>query len=275
MAFKMKGFNPGEGTGIGNSFMKKSKSVYKAEKAYGGAGGTCDEYSKASGGDLDTLSDEQNAYEEQMLNEDPDWDKRQDNTWKKRQNKINAHVGSKKVYEVEEEDEPVVTTEQKGNKTITTTIDDSGTEVETSDPRNKIIGSKTVTEKTDPEGNVIKDQKIKGESLIEGGKYKDRLTGRKTKYYKDKHGGGRKIHEGTYTRSDTGAKTDYKDKFDKEGNVIKSKEKSRDEDTGTVTKRKWKDGKLLTTTRKKGQLFGKRTKQDDVEMSQIPGAVEE
>ena len=284
MAFKMRGFNPGKGTSMGSTFMKKTApykakgkaggaadTPYKADPAYGGAGGTWDEYSKASGGDLDKLSDEQNVYEEKMLSENPNWNKRQDNTWKKRQNKINKHVGSKKVYEVEEENKPEVKVEKDGNKTITTTKDETGTEVKTSDPRNKIIGSKTTTVKTDPEGEVIKDIKHKGESLVEGRKFKNRKSGGKSKYYKDKHGGGTKKAKGTYNPSmEDGVETDYIDFYDKEGNLIKSKEKSRDEDTGTVTKRKWKDGKLITKTRKKGQLLGKRTKKDDVEMSVIP-----
>ena len=47
------------------------------------------------------------AYEKQKKAENPDWNKREDNQWKKRQNKINAGVGSKKVYEVDSEVEKI------------------------------------------------------------------------------------------------------------------------------------------------------------------------
>ena len=71
------------------------------KKAYGGDGRTWQQANKDSGGDLNKVTRDQKAYEKQKKAENPDWNKREDNQWKKRQNKINAGVGSKKVYEVD------------------------------------------------------------------------------------------------------------------------------------------------------------------------------
>ena len=75
--------------------------------AYGGDGRTWQQANKDSGGDLNQTTRDQKAYERQMKAQNPDWNKREDNQWKKRQNTINAAVGSKKVYEVDSEVEKI------------------------------------------------------------------------------------------------------------------------------------------------------------------------
>lgn len=72
------------------------------QKTYGGAGKTWGEYNKASGGALNTDTKTQKEYEAKMRKENPNWDKKKDNTWKTQQNKINKHVGSKVVHTVDE-----------------------------------------------------------------------------------------------------------------------------------------------------------------------------
>lgn len=80
---------------------KTSKNIEerkKKEKAYGGTK-TWSEGQKDSGGTLNQITKEQRSYEKKMKSKDPDWNKREDNEWKKRQNKINKHLGSSKVYD--------------------------------------------------------------------------------------------------------------------------------------------------------------------------------
>ena len=79
----------------GEELQKKST---KKKKAYGGTK-TWSEGQKDSGGTLNQITKDQRAYEKKMKSENPDWNKREDNEWKKRQNKINKHLGSKKVYD--------------------------------------------------------------------------------------------------------------------------------------------------------------------------------
>lgn len=77
------------------------------QKAYGGDGRTWQQADKDSGGNLNQTTRDQKAYEKQKKAENPNWNKREDNQWKKRQNTINAAVGSKKVYEVDSEVEKI------------------------------------------------------------------------------------------------------------------------------------------------------------------------
>tara|TARA_R100000655_G_scaffold103627_1_gene150206 strand:- start:391 stop:1371 length:981 start_codon:yes stop_codon:yes gene_type:complete len=70
----------------------------KKEKAYGGTK-TWSEGQKDSGGTLNQITKDQRKYEKEMEAKDPSWNKREDNKWKKRQNKINKHLGSSKVYD--------------------------------------------------------------------------------------------------------------------------------------------------------------------------------
>ena len=79
----------------------------KPRAAYGGDGRTWEQANKDSGGDLNQTTRDQKAYERQMKAQNPNWNKREDNQWKKRQNTINAAVGSKKVYEVDSEVEKI------------------------------------------------------------------------------------------------------------------------------------------------------------------------
>ena len=89
---------------------KQQKTESKSSKpraAYGGDGRTWEQANKDSGGDLNQTTRDQKAYERQMKAQNPNWNKREDNQWKKRQNIINAAVGSKKVYEVDSEVEKI------------------------------------------------------------------------------------------------------------------------------------------------------------------------
>ena len=95
---------------------KMKPSPAKEKKAYGGDGRTWSEADKDSKGNLDKITNEQKAYEKKKKGENPDWNKREDNTWKKRQNKINAAVGSKKVYDVV--DEKKTTTRKSDGETV-------------------------------------------------------------------------------------------------------------------------------------------------------------
>lgn len=99
--------------------VKKGKEIYKKtkeyltgkgedKKAYGGDGRTWQQADKDSGGDLNQTTRDQKAYEKEMkAKHGKDWNKREDNQWKKRQNTINAAVGSKKVYEVDSKAEKI------------------------------------------------------------------------------------------------------------------------------------------------------------------------
>jgi hypothetical protein len=109
MGFKMNGSPAKMGTiqgTAGHSSALKMKVEENAsalkQKAYGGAGKTWGEYDKASGGALNADTKTQKEYEAKMRKENPNWDKKKDNTWKMQQNKINKHVGSKVVHSVDE-----------------------------------------------------------------------------------------------------------------------------------------------------------------------------
>jgi len=70
----------------------KSKNAYASDKTWG-------QGEKDSGGTLNTITKGQRAYEKEMKSKDPKWNKREDNNWKKTQNKINKHLGNSKVYD--------------------------------------------------------------------------------------------------------------------------------------------------------------------------------
>jgi hypothetical protein len=135
MGFKMNGSPAKMGTiqgTAGHSSALKMKMEENAsalkQKAYGGAGKTWGEYDKASGGALNTDTKTQKEYEAKMRKENPNWDKKSDNTWKTQQNKINKHVGSKVVHSVDEIENNIKTTTTNGgdetnNNKITPTND--------------------------------------------------------------------------------------------------------------------------------------------------------
>ena len=122
MGFKMKGTSMHSGTAKHKSALKSIQSVEarkqsiaaagqqstsgessgspaKKDLAYGGTK-TWGQGQKDSGGTLNDITKGQRAYEKEMKAKDPKWNKREDNNWKKTQNKINASLGSKKVYDV-------------------------------------------------------------------------------------------------------------------------------------------------------------------------------
>ena len=60
-----------------------------------------------SGFDLNQTTRDQRAYEKKMKSQNKNWNKREDNEWKRRQNQINKSVGSSKVYEVTDSDKVI------------------------------------------------------------------------------------------------------------------------------------------------------------------------
>jgi len=89
----------------------------KKKKAYGGTK-TWAEGQKDSGGTLNEITRGQKAYEKKMKEKDPSWNKREDNTWKKTQNKINKHLGSKKVYDTIADKKTVEQTDSRGTNQV-------------------------------------------------------------------------------------------------------------------------------------------------------------
>ena len=121
---------------------KTEKVVKKEGKAYGGTK-TWSKAQEESGGKkgdpktgLNKTTNEQRAYEKKMKKANKNWNKREDNEWKKRQNTINKALGSKVEYKVEEEKTvvPVEKTVVPVEKTKVETIKEEGTK-----EREKII----------------------------------------------------------------------------------------------------------------------------------------
>jgi|21_taG_2_1085346.scaffolds.fasta_scaffold02269_8 hypothetical protein len=104
---------------LGEEFMSKAKTKMdnKEKKAYGGTK-TWSEGQKDSGGTLNEITRGQKAYEKKMKEKDPSWNKREDNTWKKTQNKINKHLGSKKVYDTIADKKTVEQTDSRGTNQV-------------------------------------------------------------------------------------------------------------------------------------------------------------
>jgi hypothetical protein len=144
MGFKMNGSPAKMGTiqgTAGHSSALKMKVEENAsalkKKAYGGAGKTWGEYDKASGGALNTDTKTQKEYEAKMRKENPNWDKKSDNTWKTQQNKINKHVGSKVVHSVDEIKNNIENTTPPPNTNTNTNTNTNGVD-ETNNNNNNI-----------------------------------------------------------------------------------------------------------------------------------------
>lgn len=99
-----KAHSPGESPGHGQSPL--NANAYGGTKSWG-------QGQKDSGDTLNAITIQQRAYEKDMKAKDPSWNKREDNNWKKTQNKINKHLGSKKVYDTIPD---VVTTDKSGEE---------------------------------------------------------------------------------------------------------------------------------------------------------------
>ena len=97
---------------VGDSNSKKSSN-----NAYGG-NKTWEQGQKDSGGTLNDTTKQQRAYEKEMKANDPKWNKRDDNDWKKRQNKINASLGSSKVYDTIDDKKTVTQTDSRGTNEV-------------------------------------------------------------------------------------------------------------------------------------------------------------
>ena len=122
MGFKLPGKSMHSGTSSHRSALKmRVASPVKEQIAYGGTK-TWSQGQEEMGGKkgdpttgLNKVTNEQRDYEREMkAKHGKDWNKRDDNQWKKRQNVINKALGSKKVYDVDSEvekikDEQIVT----------------------------------------------------------------------------------------------------------------------------------------------------------------------
>ena len=174
MGFKMNGSPAKMGTiqgTAGHSSALKMKVEENAsalkQKAYGGAGKTWGEYDKASGGALNTDTKTQKEYEAKMRKENPNWDKKSDNTWKTQQNKINKHVGSKVVHSVDEIKNDIDTS--GGNKTNN---NNKITPTNAAQVFSLLSNTSTIKEGI-PEKDMLK---IEGKSKKRQGEYKENLN---------------------------------------------------------------------------------------------------
>jgi len=140
MGFKLPGKSIQTGTSGHSSALKMVSSPAK-QKAYGGDGKTWSQAQKDSGGTLNETTKGQRAYEKEMKAKDPKWNKREDNKWKKTQNKINASVGSKKVYD---------TTKEITNKMV----DRDGDGTKETKVKRGIGSTLTTTEKSKENANI-------------------------------------------------------------------------------------------------------------------------
>lgn len=133
MGFKMKGTSMHSGTSAHESALKiksvearkqevaatgqASAAPVKQKLAYGGTK-TWGQGQKDSGNTLNAITIQQRAYEKEMKAKDPKWNKREDNTWKTTQNKINRHLGSKVVYDTIPDKKTVVQTDSRGTNEV-------------------------------------------------------------------------------------------------------------------------------------------------------------
>ena len=187
MAFKMNGWGgwnkppmqPGQEQ---MGFQKKAaykKSALKQEEegpAYGGSGKKWSEYDEESKGDLNVITKNQKAYEQKKKDQDDAWNKKDDNIWKSRQNKINELVGSEVRHEITEKTK---TKDSKTENPITGNVNIKKVEKtdvvdpETGEKVNVKTGDK---KKYDAEGNLIsskeKSKNIDEEGNIEKGREK-------------------------------------------------------------------------------------------------------
>jgi hypothetical protein len=174
MGFKMNGSPAKMGTiqgTAGHSSALKMKVEENAsalkKKAYGGAGKTWGEYDKASGGALNTDTKTQKEYEAKMRKENPNWDKKKDNTWKTQQNKINKHVGSKVVHSVDEIKNNIENIDANGGNA----------EISTKPPSAAQVFSSSSNTSTIKEGISNEDMlKIEGKSKKRQGEYNENLN---------------------------------------------------------------------------------------------------
>ena len=131
---------------------EKKSDVKRSQKAYGGdiSWETAQKQSKESGGDLNQTTRDQKAYEKQKKAENKDWNKREDNQWKKRQNTINAAVGSTKVYPTDSKTEVI---KDEGTKERVEVVKKGEEKMAKKDPTEKVKYKKSDgTEVTEEKG---------------------------------------------------------------------------------------------------------------------------
>ena len=120
MGFRLPGKSITSGTSGHRSALKLvplDSPPVQSGNAYGG-NKTWEQGQKDSGGTLNDTTKQQRAYEKEMKANDPKWNKRDDNDWKKRQNKINASLGSSKVYDTIDDNKTVTQTDSRGTNDV-------------------------------------------------------------------------------------------------------------------------------------------------------------
>jgi hypothetical protein len=147
----------------GNMYDSKAKSTNLKspnleEKMYGGDK-TFSEAEAQSKGQMNEVIKQQKAYEKKKMEENPDWNKREDNAWKARQNQINEYAGSKKRYEVDsgkQEDGSKVKQNTRGGTGDTASVDK--TVVKDGDVKDKDVIKKNEDGEIIQTKNVDKDE---------------------------------------------------------------------------------------------------------------------
>ena len=199
MGFKLPGKSIQSGTSTHSSALKmvaeqRAASALK-QKAYGGTK-TWAQGQKDSGGTLNDITKSQRAYEKEMKAKDPKWNKREDNKWKKTQNKINAALGSKKVYDTTKEitnkmvdrdgDGTKETKVKRGigsnNKKTLTTTEKSLEKANISTQKNIVKGAKgdiKEAKKNKDKGSVVEGRNTRDKAQKEIGEIR---SGRDDKY---------------------------------------------------------------------------------------------
>lgn len=120
MGFRLPGKSITSGTSGHRSALKLvplDSPPVQSGNAYGGSK-TWGEGQEDSGGTLNDTTKEQRAYEKEMKANDPKWNKRDDNDWKMRQNKINSALGSSKVYDTIDDNKTVEQTDSRGTNDV-------------------------------------------------------------------------------------------------------------------------------------------------------------
>tara|TARA_R100000315_G_C5136964_1_gene78320 strand:- start:44 stop:622 length:579 start_codon:yes stop_codon:yes gene_type:complete len=131
--------------------MKKEEKMYGGDKTYS-------EAQKKSKGQMNEVIKQQKAYEKKKMEEamksGKKWNKREDNAWKARQNKINEYAGSKKRYDVKTGKQEDGSTVKQGTSKNLKGEDVSKTVIKTDDGKNKI------KEARDEEGNITSQKTV-------------------------------------------------------------------------------------------------------------------
>ena len=262
---------------IGES-KKEVKSPLKAEKMYGGDK-TYAEAEKKSKGNMNTTIKDQKAYEAKKKEENPDWNKREDNAWKARQNQINEYAGSKKRYDVKtgkQEDgskvKQVESKNLKGEDVTKTVIKDEDGKSKTKEARNEegditsqktvkkdVAGTEKFKKKYDDKGNLIR---VRGYAT---GENKDAAKAEKKRLKEEARANRRANRKGSPTtmKDKSAMKMKPKVKYNKQGGVRKKKFTDVD---GNKVKVKYKKGSTKVKVGGEKTVLDPRTNPDKMQL---------